>query len=74
MSECFHDVRITLETHRCPDCGRWWGVERGYSGRCPRCADSAIHQANENTQKAQRSAASLRGALTRANRKKARRG
>lgn len=66
MAELPLEVRITLETTRCYTCGRWWALERGFVGTCPKCAQDAISLAREAEAKAGRSAAATRGALARA--------
>lgn len=59
------DPAIEVDVTRCYECGRWWGIERGEEGTCPRCAQAKIDRAWEETKTAQRSAAAARGAAAR---------
>jgi uncharacterized paraquat-inducible protein A len=61
---CFNQ-QIDLEARRCYECNIWWALERGHSGKCPRCADAEIEESLEKRMKMERSIRSLRGALTR---------
>jgi hypothetical protein len=63
---------ISLKVRRCYECGNYWAVEGRVCGapRCPICAGVAVDGANQRADKAERSARSLRGALTRARRRR----
>jgi Zn finger protein HypA/HybF involved in hydrogenase expression len=64
-----HEVKVELEVNRCYECGRWWALEKGMRGQCPRCARAAVELAEEREMKAARGMATLRGALTKAKRR-----
>jgi len=59
------NVKICLDNKRCHICGRWWSLETGLMGTCPRCARAEIQDLMLKMQKLQSSNNSLRGALTR---------
>lgn len=63
---------IALKIRRCYECGNYWAVEVRASGipRCPVCTGVAVDDANQRAYKAERSARSLRGALTRVRRRR----
>lgn len=63
-----------LDVHRCYDCGRYWALETYAQnpGVCPACASARIEAAHAGRVKAERVANSLRGAVTRAKKAKAR--
>jgi hypothetical protein len=59
---------VQLAPRRCFECGRWWAYERFASGapECPVCTGRANDRLRSRVSELERSAASLRGALTRA--------
>jgi hypothetical protein len=61
-----HSVTVQLDITRCYDCGRFWAIEQGYRGDCPHCAKNKRSERFEALEHAERSIASLRGALTKA--------
>lgn len=72
MAELRHTVDHLLETRRCYECGRYWAIESAFvdRSRCPFCAGKAIAKALDETAAAERTARSLRGALTAAKRRR----
>lgn len=65
------DPSVNIETRRCYRCGRWWALETGHTGRCPKCADDKADQRNAELEAARRSIRSLKGALTKARARRA---
>lgn len=72
MIELKLPVELTLETHRCYECGRWYGVERGYPGRfeCPCCAGRKVASAFAERDQLEHVIRALRGAITRLRRRR----
>lgn len=72
MAELKLVLDLTLETHRCWECGLWYALERGYPGlfECPYCAGRKVKSARNERDAAERVTRSLRGALTRAKRRR----
>lgn len=60
---------ITLEEHRCYDCGRFWLTEHGFRGRCPTCADRQIERADKERMGLERRVNALRGVVSRLSKK-----
>lgn len=68
MSEFNHQPTLTLETHRCWECGRFWAIEKGFtinSGTCPHCARRDLDKAEADRATLERSNRALRGAIAR---------
>jgi hypothetical protein len=55
---------LTFDEHKCFTCGRWWALERGSIGRCPKCADDASDKRLADLGAANRTISSLRGVIT----------
>jgi hypothetical protein len=65
---------LQLAAKRCYDCGRWWGAESGHLGApeamCPLCAGKTLRREMATVRELERSNAALRGALTKARRRR----
>jgi hypothetical protein len=57
---------VILDMSRCYDCGRWWAIERGFTGVCPKCASDKIDRVYREQERLGRVVQSLRGVVTRA--------
>lgn len=64
----FLDPRLELVTYRCENCGRYWALENGVYGACPKCEWNKSVAAEVMRRKLARQVAALRGALVRAKR------
>jgi anaerobic ribonucleoside-triphosphate reductase len=62
---------ITLRVSRCLDCGRYYGYEpfAGYS-RCPTCGEKSRQKLAADITERERTISALRGALTKALKRK----
>lgn len=66
MADFDRQHTVAMREQRCYACGRWWAAEiNGPDGICPVCAQARINRAIDAQQAAERTARSLRGALTR---------
>lgn len=71
MASFEHRVDITLVVERCYDCGRYWAHENTVSNTwCPKCAGDKIARFLDQANKHDRALASLRGALTKAKKRR----
>ena len=59
-------ITMVLEHRRCSGCGRWWAIERGFSGLCPICSYEKIESIRADLARAERTINALKGAVTRA--------
>jgi predicted Zn-ribbon and HTH transcriptional regulator len=59
-------AEIYMETRRCRACGRWWALEDGAGGDCPKCKSAYVDGLREQLKAARRTNAGLKGALARA--------
>jgi hypothetical protein len=55
---------IEMEERRCYECGRFWMLERGLSGRCPHCAENKADDRHAELEVAHRTISALRGTIT----------
>ena len=65
-----HTPTIELTTRRCVDCGRYYATEAWPSATCPYCADRKVDARRAEEARLGRVVSALRGALTRANKRK----
>ncbi len=61
---------VPLRVQRCYKCGRWFAYEPIGGYRCPLCAGARIEELEAEAAKNQRAMASLRGAVTKARKRR----
>lgn len=64
------EIVVELTTRRCWSCGKWWACESAGGGECPMCAGDHAVQAKQRIAGLESKVSHLRGAITRARRKK----
>lgn len=64
------ELVVELSTRRCWTCGRWWACESVSGGTCPMCARQLQVQTDCRIASLESKVSHMRGALTRAKRKK----
>lgn len=70
MAELNLNMNISLVTERCYECGRWFALEYGWSGKCPYCAARKIGNARSERDALERVVRAQRGAITRMRRRR----
>ncbi len=69
MSELKIEHTVLMKGHRCHDCGRWSAVEQDQLWGCIICKQRTVDRLYAELDEAKRSAAALRGAITRVRRR-----
>lgn len=65
MSRFTRVWNVEIDEQRCSRCGRFWAIEAGVSGACPKCKHDYYSDLEDRLLKLRRANASLRGQLKR---------
>lgn len=65
--------QIGIEVRRCYTCGRWYGYEQGQQGGCNMCTNKFWRNAQTAVTERDRTISALKGALTKAKRRRSKR-